>query len=434
MLKKCVCGVIVFLCATAGDLFANIDNLSNMSAEWIRTGNRNAATDAADIVIYNPGGITELPDGFQINIGNQILMRKPRHSYDLTAYGMGPESHEQDGTDWFLPNVYITYNKDNWALFGGYYIPGGGAVADYPDGSIETDMIGMGLVQAMVFDGYTGEHLKAESIYNTLTFGGTYKINETISAAAGLRYILVKNNIKTGLTGLTDLGGGAFNPTPLSVDIDEEADGVGFLAGINVNITPRINLGFQYLSRVGLDLETSVNQDDLAFLGLFTDGEKNPRDLPGMMGLGLGWDLSDAFYAEINYSYWFQKDCDWGNDDAGRDIAHMAGDAQSAGVTASYRFSPSLLVSAGATYTDFRWNDIDGYYQANLGSYDVLYTDNWHIGGGVAYSLTDHVVMNLSLGRTIWEDKDLTHSQLPGVTIQTKNNTTIVAVGFNVGF
>lgn len=428
MRNRWMFAAIVFFILGAGNVYANIDNLSNMSAEWIRTGNRNAATDAADIVVYNPGGVSQLPDGIQVNIGNQTLFRNPQHSYDL---GMGAESHEQDGTDWFLPNVYITYNKDNWAIFGGYYIPGGGAVVDYPDGSITTDMIGVGMVMDGMFDGYDNESMKAESVYNTLTLGGAYTLNDKVSVALGMRYILVKNNIKAGITGLTDIGGGAFFETNLSVDVDDEADGLGFIAGVNVNFTPKINLGLQYQSKVNLDLETSVNKDDLGF---FADGEKHRRDFPGMLGLGLGIDLSDKLYTEINTSYWFQKDCNWGKDALDRDIADLAGDAMSLGATVSYRFLPGLLASAGMTYTNFLWEDMDAYYEANLGSYEVLYTDNWHIGCGVAYTLVDNVVMNVSLARTIWDDKDLSNSQLPGATIETQNDTTIVAIGFNVGF
>jgi len=428
MRNRWMFAAIVFFIMLTGDVYANIDNLSNMSAEWIRTGNRNAATDAADIVVYNPGAVSQLPDGIQVNIGNQTLFRNPQHSYDL---GMGAESHEQDGTDWFLPNVYITYSKDNWAIFGGYYIPGGGAVVDYPDGSITTDMIGIGMVMDGTFDGYDNESMKAESVYNTLTLGGAYTLNEKVSVALGLRYILVKNNIKAGITGLTDLGGGVFFETDLAVDVDDEADGLGVIAGVNVNLTPKINLGLQYQSKVNLDLETSVNQDDLGF---FADGEKHRRDFPAMLGLGLGIDLSDKLYTEINTSYWFQKDCNWEKDALGRDIADLAGDAMSVGATVSYRFLPGLLVSAGTTYTNFLWEDMDAYYEANLGSYEVLYTDNWHIGCGIAYTLVDNVVMNVSLARTVWDDKDLSNSQLPGATIETQNDTTIVAVGFNVGF
>jgi long-chain fatty acid transport protein len=426
-----IAAVTVFFIG-AGELLANIDNLSNMSAEWIRTGNRNAATDAADIVIYNPGGVTELPDGFQVNIGNQTLIRKPTHSYDL---GMGRESHQQDEADLFLPNVFITYNKDNWAIFGGYYIPAGGAVADYPEGSITTDMIGLSLALSPLFDAYNGEYLEAESVYNTLHLGGSYKINNLISASLGFRYIFVENTIKAGLTGL-NLGGGMMPTTDLAVDVTEKGDGMGVIAGLNLNLTPSLNLAVQYQSKVELDLETSVARDDISPLGfnLFTDGEKNPRDLPGMLGIGLGYDITDRLYGEINYSYWFQKECDWGKDASGRDIADLAGDTQSMGVTLAYRFTPELLASVGATYTDFRWSDMDAYYEANLGSYEVLYTDNWHIGCGIAYELVRDVTLNLSLARTIWDDADLTNSQLPGVTIATNNETTVIALGFNVGF
>jgi long-chain fatty acid transport protein len=427
LMKKVVLVAVIFSFLGAGDLFANIDNLSNMSVEWIRTGNRNAATDAADIVIYNPGGITQLPDGLQVNIGNQTLIRKPKHTYDL---GMGSQSHEQDDVDWLLPNVYVTYNKDNWALFGGYYIPGGGAVVDYPNGSITTDMIGMNMIMGGAVQGFDDDFLEAESIYNTLTFGGAYQINERISVALGLRYMFIENNTKAGLTGINDLGGGNVVRTRLKVDIDDEADGFGFIAGVNVNLTPDLNLGVQYLSRVALDLETDVNRDDL---GMFVDGSESPRDYPGMLGLGLGYDFSDKLYGEINYSYWFQEEADWGRDAAGRDISGMAGDAQAVGIAVSYKFTPTILASAGTTYTDFMWDDIDGYYQANLGSYEVLYTDNWHLGCGVAYEFRKNMKVNLALGSTIWDDKDLSNTMIPG-EIKTENSTTTIAIGFNLGF
>jgi hypothetical protein len=44
------------------------------------------------------------------------------------------------------------------------------------------------------------------------------------------------------------------------------------------------------------------------------------------------------------------------------------------------------------------------------------------------------MTLNLGLARTIWDDADLTNSQLPGVKIKTNNETTVIALGFNVGF
>ncbi len=419
MKKTVFFAVILFSLAGFCELSANIDNLSNMSAEWIRTGNRNAATDAADIVVYNPGGVTELADGFQIDIGNQMMSRKPKHTYDL---GMGEENHEQENMDWVLPNIYVTYNRDNWAVFGGYYISGGGAVVDYPDGSITTDMIASQFVMANGGT-YSDEYLKAISYYNTFIIGGAYKINDVVSIAAGARYLLVTNCIKAGFT--SSVAG------EIREETEEEGNGFGAVAGVNLNLTKEINLGIQYQSQINLNLRTDVKEDTL---GRFTDGEKNRRDLPAILGLGLGYDITNRLYVEADYTYTFQENCNWGKDSSGRDISSMAGDAQSAGIMTSYSFLPELLASIGAIYTDFMWNDINGYYEANTGSYEVLYSDNLFVGGGVAYTVVEGVVLNIGIGRTFWKDQDLTNSQLPGVTIKTSNRTTNVAVGLNINF
>jgi hypothetical protein len=52
----CAGGLLLsFVCVSA--VYAGaIDNKTNWSAEYIRTLNRNAATDYADIAAYNPAG------------------------------------------------------------------------------------------------------------------------------------------------------------------------------------------------------------------------------------------------------------------------------------------------------------------------------------------------------------------------------------------
>ena len=57
----CVAGLIA---ASASPLFAGgIINKQNLSADYLRTMNRNAATDYADIAVYNPAGIMKMADG-----------------------------------------------------------------------------------------------------------------------------------------------------------------------------------------------------------------------------------------------------------------------------------------------------------------------------------------------------------------------------------
>ena len=139
---------VVLLCAP---LPAQMDNLTNLSVEWMRMPARNAASDSADIVVYNPAALVRLADGFHLNIGNQSLMRKPSHTYDF-GFGAGERSFGQDGIDAFLPNFYAAYSKDKWALYGGVYISGGGAVVDYPEGSISTDLVALMVQMSPVLD------------------------------------------------------------------------------------------------------------------------------------------------------------------------------------------------------------------------------------------------------------------------------------------
>src|SRR6185369_13742162 len=106
--------MVIFMIINHANLLAQMDNLSNMSAEWMRTGARNAATDATDIVVYNPAAITNLSNGFHINFSNQSLFRHPSHSYDL-GIGQGPQKFEQASSDPFLPNLYVAYKLNNWA-------------------------------------------------------------------------------------------------------------------------------------------------------------------------------------------------------------------------------------------------------------------------------------------------------------------------------
>ena len=445
----------ILLCVSLGPTaaYANIDNLSNMSAEWIRTGNRNAATDAADIVLYNPAGLMELGEGVHINISNQTLIRKPEHSFDL---GAGTQHYEQDSPDYFLPNFFAAYTAENWSAFGGIYVPGGGAVVDYPDGSITTQLAGMQVLGSPavpglppnfvtmgdIYTGYSNESLEASSVYLTSTLGGAVKVNSRVSLALGLRYIHAMNTVEAELTldGLTGSAkvinamapGSIPETTTLKIDEEHDADGFGGILGVNINATDKLNLSVNYQSRVKLDFETDVTRDDL---GLFTDGAKNRRDFPALLGFGAGYDFTEKWYTEVNWNYWFQEDADWGEDDAGRDISDMAGDAWSAGVALAYKVTPTFLISGGTTFTKFEWGDMDGYYNANLGSIEVLYSDNWHVGCGIAWQFRPRYTLNVSLGKTFWEDVTIEQSVGAGtVPVDTENDTTTIALGLDMAF
>jgi long-chain fatty acid transport protein len=437
--KKFVVFILVLpmllLCSIA---FANVDQLSNMSAEWIRTGNRNAATDSTDIVIYNPAGLTKMSEGFHLNIGNQSLFRKPEHSFDLGLPGSGgKKSFEQDDPDYFLPNFYMSYNEDDFAIFGGYYIPGGGATVDYPNGSVNTRFIGAMTVLGSggMFSAFNNDYLEATSIYLTSEIGAAYRVNDRISLAVALRYIRAENEVKAGAT-MIDVWG---NEHDWKLKYDTDADGLGGVVGINISPRQDVNIGLRYETRVKLEFETDLKQNDFPEeFDLADYNEKNRRDFPAMFGIGVEYRLSPKLTTEMDFNWYFQEGADWGKFADGSDISEQAGDCWSLGGTFGYQINEAFLVSIGTIYTKFEWNDIDAYYQ-EIGAFEVLYTDNWHFGTGFAWKINENVTFNFALGQTIWEDKTIEYVQaanngLPPVDVRTENSTTTVALGFDLAF
>jgi long-chain fatty acid transport protein len=129
--------LLVFLCvsalvfAVATPLLAGgIDNKHNFSAEYartLRTLNRNAATDSADAVAYNPAGTVKMEDGLYVNLSGQYAFKDYSNTFNGTEY----DSDEPD----IVPSLFALYRKDRWAGFAAFTIPaGGGSVSFYHTG------------------------------------------------------------------------------------------------------------------------------------------------------------------------------------------------------------------------------------------------------------------------------------------------------------
>lgn len=416
--------------------FAQIYNQTCQSAEYARMLNRNAATDAADIVVYNPAGLVDLSDGFHLNISNQIWFRRPRHTF-TDPLGTGRLSYEQEGTDWFVPNLHAAYKRQNWSVFGTVYIPGGGAAIDYPDGSYSTRALGAGIIGPdgplhIIYRDIADESLEGSSLYLAMSIGGAYKITDSISAAAGVRTISVTNKIKGGLT----LTGGLFGPltqdVPLNVNVEETGRGWGGVFGIQIRPIERLNVALHYESPVKLNLKTDIKGGDniSETSGLFKDGAKNRRDFPSMIGLGASYQLTPKLRGEVDGNYWFQKAVDWGRTSEGKDISDLAGDSWSIGAAGAYQVLPKLEISSGVLYTRYDWGDLDAYYNANLGAIEVFYSDDVMFGLGFGYEILTGLKLNAGTGYIIYEDETV-HTPTGDVDIE---NTSSWAIAFGVDY
>jgi long-chain fatty acid transport protein len=417
---------------------AQIDQLTNLSTEWIRTGNRNAATDSTDIVVYNPAGLVKMSEGFHLNIGNQIMMRNPEHEFNMNLPSSNETmTFEQDSNEYFVPNLYGAYNQGPFSFFGGVYIPGNGASADYPDGSINTQFIGAMTVMgsAGMFTAFENDYLDASSMYVATELGMAYECTEQIALALGVRYVNAQNKVRAGATFIDAYQ----NPHEWKLRYEEDADGFGGIVGANLSPMEDLNIGLRYESKVKLDFETDLNKNDFPDeLGLVDCNEKERRDLPAMLGIGAEYKLCPELTAEADFNWYFQKDADWAKASNGQDLSDLAGDCWMIGGTFGYQAYEHLLLSIGTAYTKFDWDDIDRYYET-FGAFETLYTDNWYIGTGFAWEFKKDLKFNFAIGQAIWENATIEYVRaadngLPPVDVKTENSTTIVAFGFDMAF
>ena len=293
-------------------LYAQHDNLTNVSADFMRMGGRTAALDAADIAVYNPAGLVHLDDGLHINVANQFIFRSPTHSFAFPIPGFDTEKeYTQDSPDLLLPNIYLAYKRSNYSLYGGFYISGGGGSSDYPEGSINSDLI---ILQLM--DPGATSSILGSSFYMTPFIGLSYGITEKLSAAVSFKYILATNKQEAYI-----------NTSPgveLGLESTDKASGIGFTASLDYRASENFNIAARYETKSSLEFETEVMRDDF---GLLVDGDLNNRDLPAAASLGANFNITDNLSGMVEGSWYFQKGADWETAPTGAEWSEVAGDA-----------------------------------------------------------------------------------------------------------
>lgn len=137
------CALLLTMAVPSVLLAGGFVNKSNLSVEYLRTLNRQAATDHADIVEYNPAGTVKLKDGFTLNLSFQDQMLKVQNTDNSTN-----TEYETDVPQ-FIPALYAVYKKRNWAGFFGFNVPLGGGRVEFDQGNATTLAIAGQLEQAV---------------------------------------------------------------------------------------------------------------------------------------------------------------------------------------------------------------------------------------------------------------------------------------------
>jgi len=399
-------------CVTSPLLAGGIDNKTNYSADYIRTLNRNAATDSADAVVYNPAGVMKMEDGMYLKLDLQYTVIKE------ATNRIGGMEFESDATD-FVPALFALYKKDRWAAFAAFSIPAGGGTVEFEQGNATTTGIGMGLIPSFMgaYSTISNQYLEGKSVYYGYTVGGAYAFNDMCSVSLAARYI----NAEKEANGFVTLSG-LWPDGTFAVDYEQDDGGLGFILGANITPSENWNIGLRYETKTGLDLEYTVNKDDADPLTPEPGGILPPtgfvenRDLPATFGLGVAYTVSPKVKIEADLTYYLNEDADWSDPkfsdvDNGFDL----------GIALEYTFSPELKGSVGYLLTQTGL-DPDGL----LPEWPEL--DAHTFAAGVAYEFNSAWTLNAGLAKTFYGDETTSS----GVTLE--KDLILLAVGVQYGF
>lgn len=183
----------------AGGLLTN----TNQSVHFLRNPARNASTEI-DAVYTNPAGLTFLTNGLHLSVTSQSAFqtRTITSTFAPFAYGnSGNATKEFKGTASapVIPSFQLAYKNDDWVFSTSFAITGGGGKAVFNQGLASFESSVAVLPASLNAKGIntTAYSVDAYMEGRQYIFGwqlnSSYKINENLSAALGLRLNIVNN-------------------------------------------------------------------------------------------------------------------------------------------------------------------------------------------------------------------------------------------------
>lgn len=333
----------------------SLDYLSNQSANYVMNVARNAATDAADIVAYNPAGTALMGEGFFIDISSQTVLKY----YDETATMSGrTEKYKQDKPTPVLPNLYAVYN------FGQM---GAGKLAAYAQagivaggGSLEWDGVA-GVLPYQVNNGATNPKVKGSGVYYAGGLGAAYSLlDDMISVSIGGKVVKGARTQELGLN-VALLGG------PVAQKYEYNALGYTGVVGIDCKPMKELTLGITYQTATKLDFKYEKEKNNTVVLAN-VEGKKMRRDLPQIIMLGAQYAVTPELEVALTGQIYLVNKADMGQiggptAPTSKDVNKYFGTGYEAGFGAKYKVMDELKIGGAFLYT-------------SQAAKDALYTDS----------------------------------------------------------
>jgi long-chain fatty acid transport protein len=333
-----------------------IINKQNQSADYLRTLARNAATDYADIAVYNPAGIMQMGDGLYGKL--DVMYFGKDYSNDVPGFG----TLDQDEPS-IIPGVFTVYKHGRWAGFFAFTIPAGGGELNYKDGNARTIDLASGvaaganaqlppvLPPGVLYDQIDpGEiEVKQSTVYG-FTVGASYALSDAWSLALGTRYSRGVREFD-GQATISSTSGLLPDVTP-SIRLEQDADGWAGIVGVNFTPNDKFSTALTFISNTKMDYDIDVKRDTLGIAPAigFADGSNRRIDIPATLGFGASYRFLPELKVDLNYTYYFEKY-------ATIDTYDNEGDSWDLALSAEYTFNPRWKASLGYMRTEISVSD-----------------------------------------------------------------------------
>ena len=378
---------ILFLLLAAGSLFAGgIENSSNRSAGYMRNPSKNTETKKPDAVFYNPAGTAFMKEGLYAELGNQFLYLN--YTNDASDTGLNDEYSAVDPL-LLYPNGEIVWRTGNFALFGGLSIVSGGGKVEYDYGTYFSSalLLSAGPPFSGEDHSFTAEATALEEI-----IGASYAFNNYISISSAVKFVQGKR--KLNLTLDSDPGIGTTN----IIDTAAEASGIGGILGIHINASEKIDISFQYHTKVKMEYEYTNVDGFAAILTalLIEEGNKYRQDIPAVLSGGIGYQLLDDLYTSLSFGYYFNKGSSF---ESGLSLESEYDNSWETGAGAEFAFNDMIVLSGGVLYSKQGYKD-----DQNSAEGPIL--DSITIGSGAGLMFIEDLTIDIGLSKPFYFDAD----------------------------
>lgn len=242
-------------------------------------------------------------------------------------------------------------------------------------------------------------------------------MTDNLSAYAGARLLMAKAKYDGSVYY-------AVSGQEQSMDLLTEQSGFGIapILGLDYKLD-RLNLALKYEFGSNIEVENSTSSfpvqfDQVDALARFKDGVKSQSDQPALLAAGAAYDLTNALKLSAGMHYYFDKNANYNgleNEINSNTIEYMLG--------AEYALCHKLTLSAGVQFTNY---DVTDNYNSNTG----FMVSSYSLGGGLKYSPTDNLDLNLGVLWTNFDDYSKTANYNGiGMLEQYERKSTVVGIG-----